>query len=242
MLSRRLSQRWEAATEAILLDGLGTLVELLPPAPALAERLRENHGVELSEADAATAFAAEIAYYRDHHLEGRDPASLADLRGRCTLVLREALPAPVAVALEPPELAEEMLGSIRFRPFPEAEGALRELRARGLGLAVVSNWDVSLRGVLEGLGLGEQLDAIVTSAAVGAAKPDPAPFHRALGMLGAEPGAALHVGDSWPLDVEGARAAGIAPILIERGEEGAAPETRDGVPVIASLLQLLDLV
>src|ERR1700742_1873803 len=59
---------------ACLLDGMGTLLRLLPPAPALARAL----GIDQSTAD--RAFRAEVAYYLAHQLEGRDAESLADLR------------------------------------------------------------------------------------------------------------------------------------------------------------------
>src|SRR5437868_3246867 len=94
------------ATQAVFLDGMGTLVRLLPP-PLPAE-----------------AFRAEAAYYVEHHLEGRDPGSLADLRRRCAQV------AGVTV--------DELMAAIRFEAFPDAAPALRELRGRGLRLIALS--------------------------------------------------------------------------------------------------------
>ena len=85
--------------DAVLLDGLGTLVELEPPWPRLVERLRDAYGVELSPTDAERAFRAEIAYYRTHHHEGRDPGTLEDLRRRCAEILRAQLPPQAAEAL-----------------------------------------------------------------------------------------------------------------------------------------------
>ena len=61
-----------AGVKAVLLDALGTLVELQPPAPRL-QRLLGQAGFQVSEERAAAGFAAEIAYYLDHHLEGSDP-------------------------------------------------------------------------------------------------------------------------------------------------------------------------
>ena len=73
----------------------------------------------------------------------------------------------------------------------------------------------------------------MTSAEVGAAKPDRAIFERALDVARAEPGEAVHVGDSLENDVAGARAAGIRPVLVAR--DGAAP---GGVEAIRSLAEL----
>lgn len=225
----------------LLVDALDTLVELLPPAPALAARL-QSQGIDLPPDAAARAFATEISFYRRHHLHGRDERSLAELRLRCAEVLHGALPEPVQAKLPVDSLLPEMLASLRFRVLPGAGEALAKLRQRGLLLAVVSNWDVSLAERLEELELDGQLDAIVTSAEVGEAKPRPAVFRRALERLGLEPAAALHVGDSWELDVLGARAAGVRPVLLAPGASVEGRDSRDGVLVLPSLAALGELL
>jgi putative hydrolase of the HAD superfamily len=194
--------------KAVLLDGMGTLVHLIPPAPLLAESL----GVDLETAE--RAFRAEVAYYVVHHLDGSDAAGLADLRRRCADVLADAAGVDREGALD------ALLGSLRFEAYDDAPAALRELRARGLRLVVVSNWDCSLPAVLERVGLRELVDDVVVSAVVGAPKPDAAMFRAALDAAGCEASAAVHVGDSPMADVEGARAAGIRPLLLARGGGG----------------------
>jgi putative hydrolase of the HAD superfamily len=222
---------------AVLLDGLGTLLALAPPWPALARQLRVEHGLRLSEADAERAFAAEIAYYRAHHLEGRDAATLEDLRRRCAEVLRAALPVAVAGELSLAQLTAAMLGSLRFSAYPDARATLAVLRERGLALVVVSNWDISLSAVLVETGLAGALDGVLTSAAVGEPKPAVAIFEAALELAGVMPEQAVHVGDSLAQDVRGARAAGVAPVLLRRNSEGPPPPPE--VPAIASLAELL---
>ena len=71
-------------------------------------------------------------------------------------------------------------------------------------LVIASNWDCSLPEWLGPTGILELVDGVVTSAEVGAAKPDPRVFERALAVAGVEPGDALHVGDKVDNDVEGA--------------------------------------
>jgi putative hydrolase of the HAD superfamily len=220
----------------ILLDALGTLVSLEPPAPRLRNELAERFGLVVTEEQAASAIAAEIAYYRNHLDEGRDPASLASLRGRCAEVLRSALPG--APEIEPDEMVQALLASLRFRAFPEVRRALHAARARGQRLAVVSNWDVSLHGVLRTLDLDKPLDAILTSAEVGARKPAPLMFVRALELVGADAAQAIHVGDSVEDDVAGARAAGIEPVLVCRDGADPVPD----VPTISSLSELSGLI
>jgi putative hydrolase of the HAD superfamily len=191
----------------VLLDALGTLVELEPPWPHLAVELGTGPDERVER-----AMRAEMRYYRDHSHEGRDSASLADLRRRCADVVSRELGHEVR--------PEQLMAAIRFRAFPDAPPALRELRDLGLRLACVSNWDCSLPDVLERCGVGRFLDGIVTSAGVGARKPDPAIFAAALKLAGCEPAEALHVGDTESEDLEGARAAGIPALLIDRSGGG----------------------
>lgn len=195
-------------TRAVFLDALGTLVELEPPWLSLRDRVP----AEVSDERLEEALRAEMAYYRDHAHEGRDEASLADLREGCAAIVSEKLDMEVT--------ADELVEAIRFDAYPDAPPALRELRERGLSLVAVSNWDWSLPAVLARCGLGELLDGAVSSAAAGARKPDPAIFEPALELAGCAPEEALHVGDTPEEDVEGARAAGIRSLLIDRDGNG----------------------
>jgi putative hydrolase of the HAD superfamily len=176
-----------------------------------------------------------MAFYRAEHHRASDRAGLAALRADCTEVLRKGL-GPPARALPAAALQAALLASLRFRPYPEVPAVLRELRARGARLVVVSNWDVSLHDVLAATGLRPLLDAVVTSAELGAAKPDPAIFAAALRAAGGVPAStAVHVGDDEEADAGGARAAGIAAVLVRR-DGGPAPH---GVPAIRTLAELL---
>jgi 2-haloalkanoic acid dehalogenase type II len=193
-----------AMTRAVFLDALGTLVALERPWLTLRDRVTD----EVSDERLEEALRAEMAYYRDHAHEGRDKASLADLRERCAAIVSERLGIEVT--------ADQLVDAIRFDPYPDAVPALRDLRERGERLVAVSNWDCSLPAVLERCGLGALLDGVVSSAAVGARKPDPAIFEQALELAGIGPDQALHVGDTPEEDVAGARAAGIRALLIDR--------------------------
>jgi putative hydrolase of the HAD superfamily len=220
---------------AILLDALGTLVALEPPAPRLRAELAARFGLEVSDEEAARAISAEIAYYRAHLDDGREDASLRDLRRRSAEVLRSALPGDAATRLPVDPMVEALLASLRFTAFPDARPALRAARDRGKRLVVVSNWDVSLVGVLRTLELEPLLDGVVTSAGAGARKPAPAIFEQALAVAGVPAGDAIHVGDTLDEDVAGARAAGIEPVLIRRRGGPAVP----GVRTISSLAELV---
>jgi putative hydrolase of the HAD superfamily len=218
--------------DALLLDALGTLLTFDPPAPLLRAALRERLGMEVSEATAEEAMRAEIAYYRAHLHEGRDAASLAALRRRCAEAMRPAL----GVDADTDALTGALLAALRFRAYPDAAPALRALRAQGLRLVVVSNWDVSLHERLQQTGLAPLVDGAVASAEIGHAKPSPAIFEHALALAGVPAGAALHAGDSPDADVAGALAAGLRAVLVVR--DGALRPAPPGVPSIRSLAEL----
>jgi putative hydrolase of the HAD superfamily len=220
---------------AVLLDALGTLVEFEDPAPLLRDALAERHGVVVGPGEAVAAVRAEIAAYRRMNLGAGDRAALAELRLACARVVRDALPAAAAIPLD--VLAATLVDSFRFTPYPEVAAVLDALRERGHALAVVSNWDVSLHDVLERTGLADRFDAVVVSAEIGVAKPDPEPFRRALAALGEAASGALHAGDSVDEDVAGARAAGVMPVLVDR--DGGAPS--GDLAVVRSLDGLLPL-
>lgn len=100
-------------------------------------------------------------------------------------------------------------------PAADAPDALARLRAQGLRLVVVSNADGRLTELLEHTGLAAHVDAAIDSHDVGVEKPDPRIFEIALGRVGGRPEEAAHVGDVYHIDVLGARAAGVTPVLID---------------------------
>jgi FMN phosphatase YigB (HAD superfamily) len=192
---------------AVFLDALGTTVRLLPPweriDPALVEGLPPER--------IRSAFRTEMSFYAAHAHEATDPDRLASLRATCAELLSEGLGRPVGI--------DALMASIAFEAYEDAGPVLDELRGMGLRLVCVSNWDCDLPAVLERVGLADRFDAVVASALAGSRKPDPAIFERALELADCAREEALHVGDSAD-DVEGARAAGIAVLLIDR--EGGA--------------------
>lgn len=136
------------------------------------------------------------------------------------------------------ELYERFASPDAWTVFPDAPAALDVLAERGVGRAVVSNWDERLPQVLEGVGLAARLEAVVHSSAVGYEKPDPRVFRAVLERLGVDdPGEAVHVGDRLREDVEGAVALGMRGVLLDRG--GQLPEVPEpATAVIRSLEEL----
>ena len=211
---------------------MGTLLTFEPPAPHLRTALSERLGVDVGLEHAQRAILAEIRFYRAHLHQGSDAAGLAALRRASAEAMRPALPPPAAEA-DGELLTAALLHSLRFVAYPEVPAVLRALRASGITLVVVSNWDVSLHERLAETGLAALVDGAVASAEVGVAKPHPAIFAHALSIAGVPPEAAWHVGDSVVADVGGALAANLVPVLVAR--DGAPRAGDPGVRTVAAL-------
>ena len=101
--------------------------------------------------------------------------------------------------------------------FPEVYEVLEQLQSRH-ELGVISNFDGRLRMVLEQLGVSRFFRHLVISSEVGADKPDPFIFRRALELSGYNPADALYVGDDPAKDWEGAAAVGMRVLRLQRPE------------------------
>jgi putative hydrolase of the HAD superfamily len=117
--------------------------------------------------------------------------------------------------------------------FDDVLPVLEELAGRGLSLAIVSNWDSYLPRLLELKGLADRFGAVSVSAIEETGKPEAEIFLRTCRRLGVSPGEALHVGDSLREDYEGARAAGLRALLLDRA--GAHKGSADRIASLAEI-------
>jgi putative hydrolase of the HAD superfamily len=131
--------------------------------------------------------------------------------------------------------AEHERANLWSRPGEKAAETLEALAGRGYRLGVVSNSNGHVRTLLERAGLARFLEVIVDSAEIKIEKPDPRIFSAALEALGLPPAACAYVGDIYEIDVAGARAAGLRPILIGRCP---APEPVERVARLEELLSI----
>ena len=157
---------------AILLDALGTLVALEPPAPLLRSGARAPVRSRDLRARGGTGDRGRNRLLPGPSRRGpRSSSDLESLRRRCAGVLRSELPRQTSSSTRS---LDALLASLRFTAFADVRPALEAARSRGQRLVVASNWDVSLHGVLRALELEPLLDGILTSAEAGARKPAPA--------------------------------------------------------------------
>jgi len=188
-----------AELDAVTLDAHGTLVKLADPVPALRNVLAER-GVQRTPEIVLAGFRTEVAHYAPRAGEGHDEESLKRLQRECAGVFLHAIDAELDVE----EFAPAYVGALHFEVLPGVPESLERLRALGLELAVVANWDLSLRRLLDEVGLGHYFSAVVHAAR----KPAPDGILRALADLHVAPARALHIGDG-EADREAAAAAGL---------------------------------
>jgi putative hydrolase of the HAD superfamily len=188
-----------AELDGVTIDAYGTLVTLVDPVPALAAAL-EDRGVERDRETVAHGFRVEVAHYAKHSGEGRDEAGLAQLQRDCAHVFLEA----VGAELDTDDFAPVFAAAMHFDVLPGVVPALERLRGLGLELAVVANWDLTLRRLLEESELARRFRAIVHASG----KPAADGLLHALAQLQVEPERALHIGDA-QVDELAATAAGV---------------------------------
>lgn len=202
----------QAVVEAVLLDVGGVFV--LPHPDKVVPALE----IDLDEQGAARAHHAGVA--------AMDALDRGDMGAYLTAYALEAgVPTArlrVALAALSSAFHAEADAKVWSWVVADAVGALRRLAATGVGLAVVSNSDGTVEGLLRdnaicqvGDGAGTPVAAVVDSSAVGCQKPDPAIFGRALEAVGVEAASAVHVGDTVHADVAGARAAGLRAVHLD---------------------------
>ena len=114
--------------------------------------------------------------------------------------------------------------------YPGVVEALASVRAR-VPVACITDGDPHIqRSKLRALGLADAFDAVIFSDELGREfrKPHPAPFLRALELLGVEPGVAVHVGDRPGKDVVGPHVIGMRAVRVRTGEYADLPDDADG--------------
>jgi putative hydrolase of the HAD superfamily len=193
---------------ALLLDAAGTLLRPAEPVAETYARHARARGLHIDAKTIASRFAAamtEAAPLRRGATDWRPYWQF--VVQRCT-------------GSDEPELLDGLIhhfaAARAWTVAPGAAACCTSVRARGMKVAVVSNWDHHLRPLLTELGVSTWIDLLVVSAEEGLEKPDAAIFQRACARLEVAPARAVHVGDDPQADIEGAQAAGCTALLIGR--------------------------
>ena len=208
------------ALRAITFDAAGTLFGIAEPVGETYARVAAQHGIRVPASKADAGFRRAFSTAPPLAFPGASPTRLAaHERAWWYTVVRQALGRPASgPAFDAcfDELYEYFATAAAWRVFPDVPDTLAALRARGLCLAVVSNFDARLDPLLADLGVRRLVDAVVCSSHAGSAKPDPGIFCAALAALDVPASVTLHAGDDLVADVLGARTAGLSAVLVCR--------------------------
>lgn len=190
---------------ALLLDAAGTLLRPAEPVAETYAHFAARFGARVTPPQVAEALPGVMTRARPLR------AGRPDWRSYWAEVVR------VATGCAAPSLLDALYDYYArgdaWRVADGAEACARVVAEHGMKVAVVSNWDLRLRGTLDRLGVLRWVDAAIISAEVGVEKPHPGIFHRACERLGVEPARALHVGDDVGDDLRAAREAGCLALL-----------------------------
>jgi REG-2-like HAD superfamily hydrolase len=230
----------------VLLDVGDTMARAHPSWRDVYATVFGDHGIEATAEEFERAFrAAWVEWAHEGPFEATEEASFRRLTELDQLVF-DRLGYPNLPEAFFRDVDRAFRRSSAFHVFPDVIPALDALQASGLRLGVVSNWSWAAPELLQTLELARHFEVMSISARVGYQKPHPAIFEHALDLLEASPQQAIHVGDDPEADVIGAQRVGIEPVLIDRAGRAHPPlganAVHGPVPIIADLLELLDLL
>jgi putative hydrolase of the HAD superfamily len=234
----------EQKIQMVFFDAAGTLFDVRGSVGEVYARFAAKYDKQI---DAETLHQEFIRQFRKqppmtfpHTLERSQRLQLEQDWWR---VLVRAVFTPFGIFPQFEDYFEEIFAYFRraeaWEVYPDTQPTLTALRARGYRLGVLSNFDTRLYDVLEGLHLRKYFDAIYASTEVGAAKPEVGIFQIALRENHLAPAQGLHVGDRWREDVQGAMAAGMQAVWLNRQH---LPQPEANVSQVADLQQILELL
>ncbi|KFP05094.1 Haloacid dehalogenase-like hydrolase domain-containing protein 3, partial [Calypte anna] len=140
------------------------------------------------------------------------------------------------------KLYRDFCSARNWEELPGARETLRMCCQRGFRMGVVSNFDNRLESILTQCQLRQHFDFVLTSEAVGFAKPDRRIFEQARRLGGVPPEEAAHIGDDYSRDYRAARAVGMHSFLLRAPGQGEEPEVPPEhiLPTLSHLLELIE--
>jgi putative hydrolase of the HAD superfamily len=223
----------ESEIKAVLFDAGQTIIQVATSVGAVYSRTALRHGVLIDpsglQRSFRTAWRASLA-----RGEARDfRCSDAILREEWRLIVRDTFPDTVSDERLAPifeELYAHFSTASAWRVAPGALEAIESLRALGVRIGLLSNWDSRLPPMLDELGLTPRFDFTAISFELGVEKPHPDAFRLALRRAGTRPQQTLHVGDSVEADILPAKLLGIRTLWVAPPEELILrPDLRPGL-------------
>jgi putative hydrolase of the HAD superfamily len=228
--------------DAVFFDAANTLLYPYPSVGNIYAEVARKYGVVTTGTEVQRAFGR--AWARGQTLAQSDPVryGVGEPDGRrFWYALVHEIFAQIALPEDFDAFFDELYWLFGqptvWRLFPECHEVLHTLQQRGYIMGVISNWDIRLLDILQGLDLMQYFQHVSISAVVGWEKPHAEIFRHATTAVAVAPERALHVGDSLQADVLGAQRAGLQPLWLQREGpvEADCPVVRDLCGVLAWL-------
>ncbi len=195
----------------IAFDAAGTLIEPAEPVARVYARVFSKHGQAVEEAALKGAFKAAFTRTPDPIYVAVEDGERIEKQWWRAVVSHVAKGA--GIHCPPDEIFEELYSYYAagkaWRVFDDVPSAVDAFRAAGMKMAVLSNFDFRLHRVLHETGIADYFELVITSADVGARKPDPRILHRFLRDAGVAREDVCLVGDSETADGGAAEACGV---------------------------------
>lgn len=207
--------------KAVFFDFYNTLVRFWPPVEEVQAAACRELGISITKEGVQRGYSLADDYFSRENsrssLNRRSEGDRDQFFARYEQMILKG--AGVDVTLDLAQSVWQMTTLIpkSFVTFDDVVPTLRRLKEDGLILGVLSNLNRDMGSMMRALDIEGYLDFCITSREVGAEKPHPLIFLVALDRAGVNPGEAAHVGDQYHSDVQGARAVGITPLLLDRG-------------------------
>ena len=229
--------------QAITFDATGTLITTTRPVGETYAQIARSFGCELAVDALSRGFATVFPRMPTLAFPGKSPGDIPSLEREWwhNLVSQVIDHAGGIDDFGPffDALYEHFARGGAWLAYPEVPEVLEQLKSDGYRLGVISNFDSRLENILRALEIDHYFDVVVYSSVAGAAKPDPAIFATALHALSVAPHDTVHVGDRPGTDLQGAHAAGLHALLVDRNSRPTPHAgAGHGSPVISSLREL----
>lgn len=209
--------------KVIFLDAVGTLFGVRGSVGEIYSAIANQFGVEAPATELNAAFFQAFAASSPPIFPGNDPEEIpqCEFEWWRVIALRTFQQAGVLNQFADftdffDQLYHHFATAQPWFVYPDVIPALEAWRRVGIQLGVLSNFDSRLYFVLKALKLEEYFTSVTISTQTGFAKPDPQIFTIALEKHFCEVQDAWHIGDSLKEDYQGAKAAGLKAILLER--------------------------
>lgn len=229
------------AIRAVVFDAVGTLMHPRPPVAAAYAEAARRFGCDMDEFVVRQRFRRAFAQQEEHDQRAGNCTSPKRERQRWWIIVQEVFPEV--------EDSEGLFGVLwdhfaqpgHWALFDDAAAAWQALRARGLRLAVASNFDSRLSSICRGLPPLDAMTQIFVSSELGMRKPGGPFFDAVAAAMGLAAGEILMVGDDLENDYRGARNAGWQAVLVRReATQGATVDVPDSLASLVDLPSWLD--